>query len=116
MVDGCIAGVTGDGTEAKIASNNLLKLVLEEAGFDVTLVATDAGPMYQAVADGDVDFSISAWLPVTQANYWDQYKDDIVLVRHNLEPAKCGLVVPAYVYEAGCRSIEDLNEFKAKFA
>lgn len=124
-IDEWIGDVSGEGVSTKIAyvtwdseiaSNNVLKIALEEAGFDVNLVATDAGPMYQAVATGDADFSVSAWLPGTQANYWEEYKDDIVLVRHNLEPAKVGLVVPAYVYEAGCQSIADLNEFKDKFA
>lgn len=98
--------------DSEIASTNVLKQVFEKAGYDVEIVAVDAGPLYQAVAKGDVDCTVSAWLPATQANYWEEYGDDIVLVRKNLEGAKIGLVVPAYVT---IDSIDELNGVKDNF-
>lgn len=98
--------------DSEIASTNVLKIVFEEAGFDVELKAVDAGPLYQAVANGDVDCTVSAWLPATQAHYWEEYGDDIDLVRHNLDGAKVGLVVPTYVT---IDSISEMNEFAPEF-
>jgi len=98
--------------DSEIASTNVLKQVFEKAGYDVELKAVDAGPLYQALADGDVDCTISAWLPGTQASYWEKYGDDIDLVRHNLDGAKCGLVVPDYVT---IDSIDEMNGVKDKF-
>jgi len=98
--------------DSEIASSNVLKQVFEKAGYDVELIAVDAGPLYQALADGDVDCTISAWLPGTQASYWEKYGDDIDLVRHNLDGAKCGLVVPDYVT---IDSIDEMNGVKDKF-
>jgi glycine betaine/proline transport system substrate-binding protein len=98
--------------DSEIASTNVIGLVMEEAGYDVEMVAVDAGPLYQAVANGDVDFTVSAWLPATQANYWETYGDDIVLVRKNLEGAKIGLVVPTYVT---IDSIDEMNSVTDQF-
>jgi len=98
--------------DSEIASTNVLKLVFEEAGYDVELRAVDAGPLYQAVANGDVDCTVSAWLPATQANYWEQYGDDIDLVGHNLDGAKIGLVVPTYVT---IDSIDEMNDVRDEF-
>lgn len=83
--------------DSEIASTNVLKQVYEKAGYEVELKAVDAGPLYQAVADGKVDCTISAWLPATQASYWSKYGSDIDQVRHNLDDAKVGLVAPNYV-------------------
>ncbi len=98
--------------DSEIASTNVLKTVYEQAGYDVELKAVDAGPLYQALADGKVDMSISAWLPATQASYWDTYGDSIDLVGQNLQGAKIGLAVPTYVT---IDSIDEMNGVADKF-
>lgn len=98
--------------DSEIASTNVLKQAFEKAGYNVELVAVDAGPLYQALADGDVDFSVSSWLPGTHSDYWETYGDDIVLVRKNMEGTKIGLVVPTYVT---IDSIEEMNSVADKF-
>jgi glycine betaine/proline transport system substrate-binding protein len=98
--------------DSEIASTNVLTQVFEKAGYDVELYAVDAGPLYQALAKGDVDLSVSAWLPSTQENYWTEYGDDIDLVRKNMEGTKIGLVVPTYVT---IDSIDELNGVADKF-
>jgi len=98
--------------DSEIASTNVLKQAFEQAGYDVELVAVDVGPLYQALAKGDVDCMVSAWLPGTHKTYMDTYGDDFVMVGKNLEGAKIGLVVPEYVT---IDSIEDLNAEKEKF-
>lgn len=98
--------------DSEIASTNVLRQAFEQAGYDVELVAVDVGPLYQALAKGDVDCTVSAWLPGTHKTYMDTYGDDFVMVGKNLEGAKIGLVVPEYVT---IDSIEDLNAEKEKF-
>ncbi|WP_019176328.1 glycine betaine ABC transporter substrate-binding protein [Methanomassiliicoccus luminyensis] len=101
--------------DGEIASTNVLTLVLEEAGFGIEMVNVDPGLLYQGLANGDLDFTTSAWLPVTHSGYWNSYGDDIDRVSTNLEGCTIGLAVPYYVYESGVVSIEDLNERKAQF-
>ena len=124
FVSGCTEG--GDSVEAtqgevsigyvlwdgEIASTNVLKQVYERAGYEVEIIAVDAGPLYQGLANGEFDLTVSSWLPETQKNYWEIYKDEIDYVGPNLEGCRCGLVVPAYVT---IDSIEQLNEFKDEF-
>lgn len=84
--------------DCAISSSNVMKQVFEKAGYDVELVAVDAGPLYQALADGDVDFTTTAWLPYTHESYWDTYGDRIEYVHENIKgAARIGLVVPSYV-------------------
>ncbi|WMW23870.1 glycine betaine ABC transporter substrate-binding protein [Methanolobus sediminis] len=98
--------------DGEIASTNVMKLVLEQAGYDVEIIAVDAGALYQGLADSQFDFTTSAWLPQTQKNYWETYGDDIDSVAVNLEDCRIGLVVPTYVT---IDSIEELNDNKDMF-
>lgn len=99
--------------DSEIASTHVLKQVFERAGYDVTITAVDAAPLYQAVASGDVDCTVSAWLPRTHRAYMEKYGDRIDQVGRNMEGTRIGLVVPAYVT---IDSIEELNGVKDRFA
>ena len=99
--------------EGEIAATNVMTLVLEEAGFEVDMVNVDAGIMYESLASGDLDISVSAWLPATQANYWDVYGEDIDDVGINLEGCAIGLVVPTYLNDVN--SIYDLANHSSEF-
>ncbi len=98
--------------DGEIASTNVIEQVLEMKGYDVEIIAVDAGALYQGLSQGDFDFTTSAWLPITQENYWNQYGDQIVNVRHNLEECQLGLAVPTYVE---VDSIDELNANKEAF-
>lgn len=98
--------------DGEIASTNVMKQVLEQAGYDVEIIAVDAGALYLGVAEGEFDFTTSAWLPQTQKNYWERYGEDIDSVAVNLEDCRIGLAVPEYVT---IDSIEELNAEKDRF-
>lgn len=93
-----------------IAMTYLVKAVLEEEfDYEVELTQADPGVIYGAVASGDQDVFLDAWLPHTHEPYWDQYGDQLVDLGPNFSYGITGLVVPAYVE---IDSIEELNSIK----
>ena len=71
------------------------------------------GPLFRALADGDVDFTTTGWLPYTHESYWNTYGDRIDYVNENIKgAARIGLVVPSYVT---IDSIDELNSVSNKF-
>lgn len=92
--------------DTEIASNNVLKIAMENAGFEVKITALDNAIMWQAVVDGEADAMIAAWLPGTHEDLYEEYKDQLVNLGPNLDGAKIGLVVPSYM---DIDSIEDLQ-------
>ncbi|MUV37715.1 Glycine betaine-binding protein OpuAC [Lentibacillus sp. JNUCC-1] len=97
------------GWDSATASNHVIEVVLEEAGYDVDLKQVNSGAMYTSVADSSADATVCVWLPNTDADYWDKYQDDLVHLGPNIEGTPLGLVVPEYM---DVDSIEDLKENK----
>ncbi|WP_412177771.1 glycine betaine ABC transporter substrate-binding protein [Sporosarcina sp. YIM B06819] len=92
--------------DSEIASHNVMKLVLEEMGYNVSLTQVEAGPLWTAVADGSADASLAAWLPLTHKTYADKFEGKFEELGINMEGVKVGLVVPQYM---DIDSIEDLK-------
>ena len=102
-----------EGWDDSVATSNVAARVIEKKlGYEVKLVPVAAGIMWQGVARGDLDATLSAWLPVTHGSYWDEYKAKVVDLGANFPDAKIGLIVPAYVK---AKSIDDLNAEKGSF-
>jgi len=81
-----------------VAMTHLVAVVLEdEFGMSANLKAADPGLIYASIAEGDQDFMVDAWLPVTHASYMEQYGDQLVDLGPNFVGAKIGLVVPSYM-------------------
>ncbi|MDK8189414.1 glycine betaine ABC transporter substrate-binding protein [Paenibacillus sp. UMB7766-LJ446] len=94
--------------DSEIASTNLLKYVMEsKLGYKINALQVEAGPMWTGVATGDVDASPAAWLPLTHADYWERYKDQVDDLGANMTGVRTGLVVPAYMTDVN--SIADLE-------
>lgn len=92
--------------DSEIASHNVMKLVLEDMGYKVTLMQVENGPLWTAIADGSADASLAAWLPLTAKTYADKFEGKYEELGVNMEGVKVGLVVPKYM---GITSIEDLK-------
>ena len=56
-----------------IGSSNVLKNLLEDVGYSVTLTTIDAGVMYAGLAYGNIDLITTAWVPLTHAQYMENY-------------------------------------------
>ncbi len=113
----------------EIASNYLVKAVLqEEMGVHCRLKAMAADEMWKAVATGEADAMVSAWLPTTHSHYYERYRDRVENLGPNLNGTRIGLVVPnitegRFTAGTGIRnrpyikadSIPELNQYADKF-
>lgn len=111
--DSAEGGVDGDielayvEWDTEVASTNVVGKVLEDLGYDVTLTPLDNAIMWEAVASGEADGMVAAWLPGTHAEQFEAYGDQVEQLGPNLEGAAIGLVVPEYM---DVDSIEDLSD------
>ena len=102
-----------DGWTDGSSTTFLWQHILEEQGYDVEIEALgDAAPVYQGLADGDIDVYPSAWLPGTHAEYMDAHGDDLEDLGAYYEGAVLTLAVPEYTE---IDSIEELSENAADF-
>ncbi len=99
--------------EEDIAATYLWKEVLEERGYTVNLKQFEVGPMYAAMARGQVDVQLDGWLPYTQKNYWDKYGDKLTDIGSWYGPTSIEVAVPSYVKDV--RTLEDLKGKGEKF-
>ncbi|GAA3012996.1 ABC transporter permease/substrate binding protein [Tetragenococcus solitarius] len=93
--------------DTEVASTNVLALVLEDQGYNVTQTPLDNAVNWEAIANGEADATLSAWLPVTQKAQYDQFKDQVDELGPHTEGANLGLAVPEYM---DVDSIEDLDD------
>lgn len=102
-----------NGWDDSVAATHVAGEILKSnLGYKVKLQPVEPAIMWQGVARGDLDATLSAWLPATHGEYFEKLKDKVVVLGTNYEGAKIGLIVPDYV-EA--KSIEDLKQHSATF-
>lgn len=94
--------------DSEVASTHVIAEVLKNEGYHVTLTPLDNAVMWQTVANGNADFSTSAWLPVTHGQQYQKYKSKLDELGPNLKGTKLGLAVPKYMTDVN--SIEDLSK------
>lgn len=96
---------------SEVASHNLIKAILEQEGYEVELTPVSVGPMYMAVASGDVDGTLASWQPIQRDNL-KAVASRLENLGPNMVGVQSGLVVPAYVK---VDSIAKLNDMAEKF-
>lgn len=106
-VDGVEINLAYVAWDSEIASTNVIGIVLSDMGYDVSLTQVENGPMWEAVASGQTDGIVAAWLPATHGDHYAKYEGEFEDLGANLEGARIGLVVPSYM---DIDSIEDLVE------
>ncbi|RXI96395.1 glycine betaine ABC transporter substrate-binding protein [Anaerobacillus alkaliphilus] len=94
------------------APTNIVKLILEEAGYNVEFITVDQPVIFKGIAEKEIDFFMDAWLPHTEAALWATYENELQKVTTSYEQVPLGWVVPDYVEE---NTIEDLIGNAAKF-
>jgi glycine betaine/proline transport system substrate-binding protein len=102
-----------NGWDDSVAATHVAGEILKSnLGYTVELKPVEPAIMWQGVARGDLDATLSAWLPATHGEYYAKLKDKVVVLGANYEGAKIGLIVPDYV-EA--KTIEDLEKYAKDF-
>ncbi len=89
-----------------VVANNILAVVLQDMGHEVTLIPLSAAAMWQAVALGEADCMVAAWLPATHAAYYAKLRGQVDLIGPNVTGARLGWATPDYV---PLNSIADLK-------
>lgn len=107
VVDGDEIEISYLTLDTEIASTHVVGAVLEDLGYDVTLTSLDNAVMWESIASGQTDASVSVWLPHTHRAQLDEYGDSLEVVGPNLEGGRVGFIVPEYMEDVN--SIEDLD-------
>ena len=92
--------------DSEVASTNVLAEVLKAEGYEVNLVPLDNAVAWKAVAAGNADASVSAWLPTTHQAQYEQYVSQIEDLGANLVGTSLGFAVPSYM---NISSIDELT-------
>jgi glycine betaine/proline transport system substrate-binding protein len=91
-----------------LATAYLMKNILEDEGYTVEMTElTEAAPLYQGLADGDIDIYPSAWSEATHSDYWAEHGDQIEDLATYYGGAKLTMAVPEYMDDVN--SIADLK-------
>ncbi|MGB5986631.1 MAG: glycine betaine ABC transporter substrate-binding protein [Desulfobacterales bacterium] len=78
-----------------VAATTMVQAVLQEKmGVTCEIIPMAADKMWAAVANGEADAMVAAWLPSTHGHYYEQFKDQFENLGPNLEGTRIGLVVP----------------------
>lgn len=87
----------------------LVQVIAEDMGYEVELEhLSEAGPLYTALAQGDIDMYPSAWSEVTHASYMEKYGDQTEDIGTYYSGAVLTWAVPEY---SEIQSIEDIPDF-----
>ena len=102
-----------NGWDDSVAATHVAGEILRsKLGYTVELQAVEPAIMWQGVARGDLDVTLSAWLPATHGEYFAKLKDKVTVLGTNYQGAKIGLIVPDYV---AAKTIADLNTYSKEF-
>ncbi|GGS97373.1 ABC transporter permease/substrate binding protein [Streptomyces griseoviridis] len=92
-----------------VASTFLWKELLEERGYEVEAKQFDAGPLYTALAQGDIDIVTNSWLPTTHAQYWKKYGAKLDDLGSWYDETTLELTVPSYM-----KDVDSLADLKGR--
>ncbi|MBM6615870.1 glycine/betaine ABC transporter [Desemzia sp. RIT804] len=106
QVDGEKIDMVSSPWDTERASSQIIKMVLEQQGYNVTVSDVDPAILFQALANGEADVSVAPWLPVTHGAFYEKHQDELLDLGPNLTGAQNGFVVPEYM---DIDSIEDLE-------
>ncbi|MFK0293795.1 ABC transporter permease/substrate binding protein [Streptomyces sp. NPDC090442] len=95
------------------ATTYLWKEILEQRGYKPKVQALEAGPLFAGQARGDIDVQTNAWLPVTHAEYWKKYKDQLEDLGTWYDKTSLEIAVPSYVKDV--KTLDDLKGRSAEF-
>jgi glycine betaine/proline transport system substrate-binding protein len=97
-------------SDAEAITRVVKQVVEKRMGYAVELVLLDIALQYSALARGNLDLMLMAWLPNTHADYYARVKNDVVDLGVLYTGARLGWVVPEYLPQGSLKSIPDLKK------
>jgi glycine betaine/proline transport system substrate-binding protein len=96
------------------ATTALTSTILEGLGYTPSNQVLAVPVTYTSLKNADMDIFLGNWMPTMEADLRPYVDDKSVEVVEppNLEGAKYTLAVPAYTYDAGLKSFQDIAKFK----
>ena len=92
------------------------KNVLDKLGYKVTMDSYTQQVLFTGMENDQIDAFLGNWDPTMKVNFKPyQEKGVVENVRVNLEEALYQTAVPTYVWEAGVKSMADLQKYADKF-
>ena len=90
--------------------------VAEYLGYETKMTSGSQAIVFKGMDTGDLDVFLGNWLP-TMKMHFDKYEEKGAVhnVGVNLYDVVYRTAVPEYVYDAGVKSLADLNEYADKF-
>ncbi|MEV4740778.1 ABC transporter permease/substrate binding protein [Streptomyces sp. NPDC049555] len=96
-----------------VAATYLWQNVLEARGYKPEIKQLDPGPLYTALAQGQMDVQFDSWLPTTHQQYMERYGDKLSDLGTWYGPTSLELTVPSYVKDVN--SLADLKGRSKEF-
>lgn len=90
--------------------------ILESIGYETKQVNVGTAFVFQGLASKDIDVFLGNWSPNQDsmvAKYLEQ--GTVKSLADNINNAAWGIGVPGYVWDAGVRSVTDLDKYRARF-
>ncbi|MEF8834249.1 MAG: ABC transporter substrate-binding protein [Halofilum sp. (in: g-proteobacteria)] len=90
--------------------------MLEQIGYETKTTKGSLPIVYQTMTDREIDALLAQWMPSQREQYREfGIEGSLDIISPNLVGGRYTIAVPDYVYEAGVKSIEDLDKHKEKF-
>lgn len=102
--------------QGAVVKSAVIATILQQEGFEVETISAAAPLVFQELAQGRLDFNVSAWVPGQDEAFMPLVeRGEIAILGENLTGAATGLAVPVAIHAEGIESIEDLDEHGSRF-
>ncbi|NBG88451.1 glycine betaine ABC transporter substrate-binding protein [Isachenkonia alkalipeptolytica] len=88
-----------------VPPTEVASLIIQEMGYEVSYMETDAAGVYMGLAGDDNDIFMDGWIPAHEV-YFETYEDEVESISISYDEAEQGWVVPEYMEDIN--SIEDI--------
>ncbi|MCS3901996.1 glycine betaine ABC transporter substrate-binding protein [Methanococcus voltae] len=99
----------------EIVKGEIVKQILENNGYTVSISQMSTDDMYSTVYSGDADIMLSGSYPTTDSSFAGKYSNNLSKVKENVEDSWIGLAVNKNAYDNGVKSIDDLKNHSEMF-
>jgi glycine betaine/proline transport system substrate-binding protein len=94
------------------ATTAIFSALVKHLGYHTQITVLSVPVTFASMKNRDIDVFLGNWMPAMEADRKSHVADGSVqVIRHNLIGAKYTLGVPAYTYQAGLRSFQDIQRF-----